>query len=445
MNQTMCPQRDAASVIFNLPGYRVIQGLDLPLGGRRVVVEYEVLAGGCHSCGVISDRVHSWARQRVKDIPIAGAPRIEVVVRKPRLVCTESRCPRKTFTQATDQLPLRARCLTRLRHAVVDAVIGSGRAVVEVAAAHGLAWATVQACIDHAFTLLPRVEDTHVTRLGVDEHRYRSVRFYRDSPDSPWQRSDPWMTTFVNLDTGQVLGMVEGRDGHAVASWLTQRSTAWRERIEVVAIDPCRAFRKALTTALPHAQISIDPFHIVMQANLAVTKVRARTTRETHGRRGRGNDATWANRRILLHAEERFSARARARLEQTLTAESTGQLRAAHHIKETVRALLATTTACAAARQWIHLHAAVTAADLPETTRLCNTLTEWKPQLNTYLNTRVTNARSEASNTGIKHIKRTARGYTNTHNYQARILLTSARKTSRRRPSTPQGTTPNRE
>ena len=28
-------RRDAASVIFNLPGYRVIDAVDLPLGNRR--------------------------------------------------------------------------------------------------------------------------------------------------------------------------------------------------------------------------------------------------------------------------------------------------------------------------------------------------------------------------------------------------------------------------
>ena len=29
-------RRDAASVIFNLPGYRLIDAVDLALGGRRV-------------------------------------------------------------------------------------------------------------------------------------------------------------------------------------------------------------------------------------------------------------------------------------------------------------------------------------------------------------------------------------------------------------------------
>jgi hypothetical protein len=31
-------RRDAAGVIFNLPGYRVIEAVDLPLGGRRVTL-----------------------------------------------------------------------------------------------------------------------------------------------------------------------------------------------------------------------------------------------------------------------------------------------------------------------------------------------------------------------------------------------------------------------
>jgi len=42
----------------------------------------------------------------------------------------------------------------------------------------------------------------------------------------------------------------------------------------------------------------------------------------------------------------------------------------------------------------------------------------------------VTNARAEAANTTIKHIKRTGRGFRNAHNYRTRILLTSAAKTA---------------
>src|SRR5689334_2861873 len=120
-------RRDAASVIFNLPGYRVVDAVDLPMGGRRIKVQPVVLGDGCPACGVVSYRVHAWSAQRVRDVQHAG--RVEVVVRKPRLVCAESLCPRRTFTPATPELPARARCTTRLRTAVLAAVIDSGRAV----------------------------------------------------------------------------------------------------------------------------------------------------------------------------------------------------------------------------------------------------------------------------------------------------------------------------
>ncbi|MGP9605134.1 transposase, partial [Brachybacterium sp. AOP42-E1-35] len=79
--------------------------------------------------------------------------------------------------------------------------------------------------------------------------------------------------------TGQVLGIVDGRDSRAVGDWLAQRSEQWRERIEIVAIDPSAAFRKALRTWLPRAAVSVDKFHLVKLGNDMVTTVRQRLAR----------------------------------------------------------------------------------------------------------------------------------------------------------------------
>jgi len=100
----------------------------LPLGGRRVKVQPVDLADGCPVCGVVSGRVHAWTVQRVRDVPHAG--RVEVVVRKPRLVCAEPACTRRTFTPATPELPVRARCTTRPRTAVLAQLAQVGRPVV---------------------------------------------------------------------------------------------------------------------------------------------------------------------------------------------------------------------------------------------------------------------------------------------------------------------------
>jgi hypothetical protein len=66
-----------------------------------------------------------------------------------------------------------------------------------------------------------------------------------------WKRFEPWMSTIVDPDTGQVLGVVDGRDHKGIGEWLFKRPLHWRLGVQVVAIDPSAAFRKALRMRLP--------------------------------------------------------------------------------------------------------------------------------------------------------------------------------------------------
>jgi transposase len=449
LSEPTCPQRDAASVIFDLPGYVVLDALDLPCGGRRVVVQAIDRDEGCPDCGVVSSRVHAWTRQRVRDIGAGGdgtsaGGRVEVVVNKPRMVCAERGCARRTFTPVTDQLPARARCLTRLRTAILDAVVASGRAVDEVAAAFGVAWWTVQATVLAAVMTLPEIDDLPVRFLGIDEHRFRTVRWFRDPDTHAWKRVEPWMTTFVNLQTGQVIGIVDGRHSAAVTTWLDARSEQWRQRVEVVAMDPSATYRSAIGKALPAASISVDHWHLVRLANLMVTSVRQRVAREWLGRRGRATDGAWAHRMLLLRAANTLSPRAWDRLDRVFTHDDpTGELGAAWGVKERLRLLLATRTLAEADTARGLLGIAVVAADMPETTRLWETINAWWDEIEVFIETGVTNAKTEAANTSVKQIKRTGRGYRNHDHYQARILLASAHRHGRRSPLTQQATTVN--
>jgi transposase len=64
---------------------------------------------------------------------------------------------------------------------------------------------------------------------------------------------------------------------------------------------------------------------------------------------------------------------------------------------------------------------------------LWSTIDAWWEAIEVLIVTGVTNARTEAANTSIKHIKhikRTGRGYRNAANYRARILLASAARTA---------------
>ena len=163
-------QRDAASASFNLPDYRVRSAVDADDGLRRVEVE-SVDPPGCPVCGVLAARVHSRRRQRLRDLPVAGP--VELVWVKRRWFCDQSRCPRGTFSEVTEQVPAFARSTARLCQALVAAVVVSDRAVSEVARAHRVSWWLVASMLSAAADLLTDPDDVLVHRLGIDEHRYR--------------------------------------------------------------------------------------------------------------------------------------------------------------------------------------------------------------------------------------------------------------------------------
>jgi transposase len=280
-----CP--DAATAIFNLPDYRVLSTEILGFGQRRILVEGTV-ESGCPDCGVVGARRHLRRLQRVRDIPVGGP--VEVIWSKHRYFCDESECPRGTFFEATVEVPRRARstggCGTCLSPRSLIPAAPPRRPRLRMGFRGG--W--------------PRM-------LGIDEHRFRSVQFFKDPETKAWTRFEPWMTTIVDLDTGQVLGVVDGRDHKGVGEWLFARPLDWRLGVQVVAIDPSAAFRKALRMWLPRTAVSVDAFHLVLLGNNMLTEVGQRLTQETKGRRGRTADPVWANRRLLLRAAETLSDR----------------------------------------------------------------------------------------------------------------------------------------
>src|SRR3954462_11727563 len=191
-------------------------------GVRRVEVE-STDPPGCPVCGVLAGRVHSRRRQRLGDLPGAGPTEGGWVKR--RWVCDQARCRRRTFSEVTDQVPAFARSTARLCQSLVAAVVVSGRAASEVARAHRVSWWLVASMLTAAADLIGDPDQHPVRRLGVDEYRYRSVRFFRE-PDGGWRRYEPWMTTLVDADTGRVVGVVDGRDSAGVGAWLGGRGPA---------------------------------------------------------------------------------------------------------------------------------------------------------------------------------------------------------------------------
>jgi len=267
-------------------------------------------------------------------------------------------------------------------------------------------------------------EPTPTRRLGIDETRFRSVRWILDGVT--WKRSDPWLTSFVDCSNdgpGSLLGLSPGRTGGCVREWLAEQTAAFRDIVELVVIDPSAPYAAGIRAALPTARIAVDKWHLVALANTMITEVRQRVTRDLLGRRGTLADPVWVNRRLLLTGAEHLSTKQWKRLQVMLdSCDPTKQIGAAWGVKERLRLLLGEREPSKIRWRLADFYDAAIDAAMPETTRLAQTIQTWWPAILIALTEGVTNARTEGFNRIIKQTKRVGCGYRNMINYQRRIL-----------------------
>jgi len=370
---------DRTTLLFALPGFRVLNVTLEPDGGRLVLVESVAKDGGCPSCGVMSSRLKDRPVCQLKDLPHGSVP-LRLWVCKRRFVCTEALCSRGSFTEVSDQVPARSRLTTRLRAKVSAAVTATNRAMSEVAGEFGVAWWTVhRILVATAVAALGQAAPT--TMIGIDETRARPVRWF--FKETGWARSDPWMTSIVDLDPAHpagIIGLAPGRSGACVEAWMALQSKEFRDGVAVVAIDPSAPYASGIRRALPQARIVLDHFHLVMLANKMLTDVGLRVQHEQQGRRGMKVDPAWAHRRLLLRAGDELGPKALARLKTVFdTDDPTDEISAAWGVKELLRQMLQAHGPNGYSRHQTSTRrtrflAACVDADMPEATRLTATI-----------------------------------------------------------------------
>ena len=418
------------TILFGLPGVAV-ERVERVTGGhgepvRLVHVRTAVSsAAGCPACGVVSTSVKQYRTTRPRDLPFGEEP-LAVRWHKRQYRCREQACPRKAFTESVAEIPPRARLTGRLcRKAAAE--VASGRSVSAVAAEYQVSWPVIHRhYAKHADRLLP--EPAPPVVLGIDETRRGAPKWIQDEAGR-WVRTERFETNFTDAaGSGRLLGQVAGRTGKAVTGWLDNRGQEWKDQVRYVAIDPCAVYRSAVERALPHAVIIVDHFHLVRLANQAVTKVRQRVTRQVFGRRGTSKDPAWAIRRRLLRARERLTTEQFNRMwEEILTQEATGELLAAWIAKEELRYLLSLARQHALpseiSNRLFAFYDWCARADVPEVTTLARTIEAWWPQILAFIDTGITNARTEATNRMVKDAARIAFGFRNLQNQRRRVRL----------------------
>ena len=261
--------------------------------------------------------------------------------------------------------------------------------------------------------------------VGVDEHVWRHTR-----------RGDKYVTVIIDLTpirngTGpaRLLDMVEGRSKSAFKQWLAARPQAWRDRVEVVAMDGFAGFKTAAAEELPQAVAVMDPFHVVRLGGDALDACRRRVQQDLHGHRGRTDDPLYKARRTLHTGTDLLTDSQRDRLTALFAIDEHVEVEATwgiyqrmvgayrdpdrRHGRELMTALIASVSD------------AVPAA-LTEVAKLGRTLASRAEDVLAYFDRPGTsNGPTEAINGRLEHLRGSALGFRNLTNYIARSLLES--------------------
>jgi transposase len=195
--------------------------------------------------------------------------------------------------------------------------------VSAVARELGRSWDTVNAIAVEAtgellLTAGPaRLDGVRV--IGVDEHAGSHTRA---------AEADGFVTVITDLTaifegTGpaRLLDLVPGRSAAALTGWLAAREQAFRDRVEIVAMDGFGGYKTAATAALPEAVTVMDPYHVVALVGHKLDLCRQRVQQDTLGHRGRTGDPLYRVRRTLRTRLGLLTDRQRARLEAVFAAD----------------------------------------------------------------------------------------------------------------------------
>ncbi|MGC7151361.1 ISL3 family transposase [Paenarthrobacter ureafaciens] len=376
----------------------------------------------CRSCGGQGIPRGTVTRPLAHE-PLGWRP-TTLLVRVRRFKCTE--CGRVWRQDISKAAQPRAKISRHGLRWALEGIVCQHLTVARVAEGLGVSWHTANSAI-LAEGKRVLIEDparfNGVAVIGVDEHVWQHTR-----------RGDKYVTVIIDLTpvrdrTGpaRLLDMVEGRSKQVFKAWLAKRPKAWRDGIEVVAMDGFTGFKTAAAEELPDAVEVMDPFHVVRLAGDALDRCRQRVQQQSLGHRGRSGDPLYAARRTLHTGHDLLTDKQKNRLEALFVADNHAEVEATWGIYQRVIAAYRDPDRTRGKQLMQVLIGAISTgvpAALTEVITLGRTLKRRAGDVLAYFDRPGTsNGPTEALNGRLEHLRGSALGFRNLANYIARSLL----------------------
>ena len=377
------------ALVVGLPNVTILGVGEWP-SWLRVKIETRSPRPDCAGCGTPAWD-HGQREVVLVDLPVFGR-RARLVWRKQRWRCSNRSCPVVTWSEHDPTIASERSALTTRAARWATRQVGKhGRAVSEVADDLACDWHTVMDAV--VLFGLVLIDDParfgEVAAVGLDETLYKREGRYR---------RQCWSTQIVDVQHGQLLDVVAGREVSPVCAWFAGRPQAWRDAVCWATLDLSSAYRVVFDTMLPDAVQVADPYHVVHLANVSLDECRRRVQNETLGHRGHKDDPLYRCRRRLVMARERLTVEGHERLVGLLAAgDPKREVWYAWNAKEVVRQTCDHTDPVLAAAWVAEIVRDFTDETMPlEVRRLGRTIGKWREQIVAWNQAHVSNGPTEA-------------------------------------------------
>jgi len=264
--------------------------------------------------------------------------------------------------------------------------------LLDVAAMLHLSWGTVKAIVKkHLAKEYQRIGYKRVRHIGIDE-------LYLG-------RKDKFITLVLDLDTGRIIWVGQGRGGLALREFW-RRLKISGARLEAVAMDMSGAYSASVREHAPHAIITFDRFHVIKLMNGRLDQLRRELVAAAGDQAAK--QSIKGMRWLLLKNALNLSADAKTALNQSLKANK--PLATAYLLKEELSLLWFMANrkqARSFLAQWCQK---AVASGIKQLIAMAKTLTRFAENILHFFVTGLTSAAVEGTNRKIRTLLRNAYG-----------------------------------
>lgn len=365
---------------------------------KHIWIELKHRAQTCPHCRTVTDHIHDYRMQEVRDISVLGHHTL-LLLRKRRYSCP---CCGKRIPEANSFLPRYQRMTSRMRQYIISrfSKVRSAASIAEECGCSSTTAVRLFGSVSYPRPNLPEVIAIDEFKGNAGGHKFQCIL------TNPKQR--------------RLLDIIESRSLESLCAYFNQFDKGQKNNVKYVVMDMSGEFRSMARSIFPGARIVADKFHVCRQVTWALERTRIRAQKDFEpGRRKYFKKSRW----ILLKRAKKLKDEERQQLEVMLSLSE--DIRNAYLLKEKFYEFMESKdkeTARQRLKEW-NIYAGV--IDLPEFNKVVTTMCNWSKEILEAFATGFSNGYTEGMNNKTKVLKRTCYGVRNFSRFRNRLLYIS--------------------